>query len=160
MTHQPGNGEKEIASNPSARRDYEVLESVEAGIVLLGTEVKSLREHAPSLKEVFIEILPTSEGFTAWVVNWHIHPYSHGSSWNHDPLRKRALLLHAHQFKKLYGAVLQKGMTLIALRLYWKKGRAKLAIGLAKGKKHWDKRADLKKKEVQRDLQRQMRTEN
>lgn len=149
--------EKLIASNSIARHHYTLSDRVEAGIALVGTEAKSLRENSPQLKETFIEVVPRGEGFEAWLLNLHIHPYRHGNIWNHEPLRKRKLLLHAHQLKKLYSALIQKGMTLIPLKLYFKSNRVKVEIALGRGKKEHDKRQAIKEKEVNRDIQRAMK---
>ncbi len=153
MSHdRKSSGEKLIASNPIARSNYFIDEIVEAGIVLTGTEVKSLRTQAPNLRDSFVEVVARSNSFEAWLVNTHIGPYSHGNIWNHIALRKRKLLLHRHQLQKMHGAVVQKGMTIIPLRMYFKKGIAKIELGLGKGKKKYDKRETLKKKAIERDL--------
>lgn len=145
-------GEKLIASNPIARSNYSIEEVVEAGLVLTGTEVKSLRSQTPTLRDAFVEVQSGGSGFEAWLLNSHIAPYSHGNIWNHEPLRKRKLLLHKHQLEKLHGALIQKGMTVIPLRMYFSKGRVKVEIALAKGKKSYDKREDLKKKAAEREM--------
>jgi len=147
------NGEKLIATNPLARADYFIDEVVEAGLVLTGTEVKSLRAQAPNLRDSFVEVQTYKKGFQAWLVNTHIGPYSHGNIWNHAALRRRKLLLHAHQLEKLYGAVIQKGMTIVPMRMYFKNGRAKIELGVGKGKKKYDKRETLKKKAIERDME-------
>jgi SsrA-binding protein len=145
--------EKLIANNPAARHDYFIEEVVEAGLVLTGTEVKSLRAAAPGLRDSYVEVSGTAHStIEAWLVNCHIAPYSHGNIWNHEPLRRRKLLLHRHQLEKLFGATIQKGMTIVPLRMYFKQGRAKVEIGLGKGKKKHDKREDLKKKSAQREM--------
>jgi SsrA-binding protein len=146
-------GEKLIASNPQARSNYFIEEVVEAGMVLTGTEVKSLRGQAPNLRDSFVEVRSKSKSFEAWLVNTHIGPYSHGNIWNHETLRRRKLLLHFHQLQKLYVAVIQKGMSIIPLRMYFKSGRVKIEIGVGKGKKKYDKRETLKKKAVQREME-------
>lgn len=145
--------EKLIASNPAARANYFIDEVVEAGLVLTGTEVKSLRDQAPNLRDAFVEVSRKSLSFEAWLVNTHIAPYSHGNIWNHDPLRKRKLLLHQHQLEKIHGAIIQKGMTVVPLRLYFKKGIAKIELGMGKGKKKHDKREALKKKSAEREME-------
>ena len=145
-------GEKLIATNPS-RGNYFVNEVVEAGIVLTGTEAKSMRATAPHLRDGFVEFQPLGKGWEAWLVNVHIGPYSHGNVWNHLALRRRKLLLHRHQLDKLHGAIIQKGMTVIPLRMYFRKGMAKIELGLAKGKKQHDKRDTLKKKAVEREME-------
>ena len=146
-------GEKLIASNPSARANYFIEETVEAGMVLTGTEVKSIRNQAPNLKDSFVEVSQHAGGFEAWLVNAHIAPYSHGNIWNHEPLRRRKLLLHAHQLTKINGAIIQKGMSLIPLKMYFKKGKVKVELGLGKGKKKYDKRETLKKKSAEREME-------
>jgi SsrA-binding protein len=147
-------GEKLIASNPTARSDYFIEEVVEAGLVLTGTEVKSLRVQSPNLRDSFVEIRPRGSHFEAWLINTHISHYSHGNIWNHMTGRSRKLLLHRHQLEKLYGAVNQKSMSLIPLRMYFKKGLAKVELGLGKGKKKYDKREALKKKTAQEEMDR------
>jgi SsrA-binding protein len=147
--------EKLIATNPAARTNYFIDEVVEAGIVLTGTEVKSLRAQAPNLRDAFVEVQARASTFEAWLVNTHIGPYSHGNIWNHLSTRKRKLLLHRHQLQKMHGAVVQKGMNIIPLRMYFKKGIAKIELGMGKGKKNFDKRETLKKKAVQRDMERE-----
>ncbi|OFZ55886.1 MAG: SsrA-binding protein [Bdellovibrionales bacterium RIFOXYC1_FULL_54_43] len=147
-----GSGEKLIATNSAARANYFIEEVVEAGMVLMGTEIKSLRQQAPNLRDAYVEISRTSASTEAWLLNAHIAPYSHGNIWNHDPLRKRKLLLHRHQIEKILGAVTQKGITVIPLRMYFKSGRAKVELGLGKGKKKYDKRQELKKKSAEREM--------
>lgn len=147
-------GEKLIATNPNARSNYFLEEFLEAGMALTGTEIKSLRTQAPNLRDAFVEVRSARGGksFEAWLLNAHIAPYSHGNIWNHDPLRQRKLLLHAHQLSKLHGAIIQKGMSLVPTRMYFKKGRAKIEIALGKGKKKHDKREDLKKRAHVREM--------
>jgi len=146
-------GEKLIATNPSARANYFIDEVVEAGMALTGTEVKSLRAQAPNLRDSFVEVQSRAAVIEAWLVNTHIGPYSHGNIWNHLALRRRKLLLHRHQLERMHGAVTQKGMTIIPLRMYFKKGIAKIELGLGKGKKKYDKRETLKKKAVEREME-------
>ena len=149
---------KLIASNPNARADYFLEELVEAGIVLQGTEIKSIRAESPNLKDSFVDITHKKRGeknapaLEAWIVNLHIGPYSHGNIWNHEPRRRRKLLLHSHQIKKMFGALTQDGKTLIPTRLYFKNGRVKVEIAMAKGKKKGDKRADVKKRSQDREI--------
>ncbi len=152
MANDKRTGEKLIASHPLASSDYLITEVVEAGLVLTGTEVKSLRDQSPSLRDSFVEVSRKASGFEAWLLNTHISPYSHGTAWNHEPLRKRKLLLHRHQLDKLYGEIIQKGMSVIPLRLYFKKGRVKVELGLGKGKKKFDKRETLKRKTAEREI--------
>ncbi|OFZ82933.1 MAG: SsrA-binding protein [Bdellovibrionales bacterium RIFOXYD1_FULL_53_11] len=155
MTNPPakGHSEKIIATNPS-RSNYTINECVEAGLVLTGTEVKSLRMQSPNLRDAFVETTSRSGGFEAWLVNMNIAPYSHGNIWNHEPLRRRKLLLHAHQISKIHGAIIQKGLTAIPTKLYFKKGLVKVEISLGKGRKRHDKRDALRKKADQRDIDR------
>lgn len=152
-------GEKIISTNASARSDYLLEEFVEAGIVLTGTEIKSIRTHSPNLKECFVEVsskkrtpdsAPTLE---AWIVNLHIAPYSHGNIWNHDVRRRRKLLLHKHQIKRMFGALTTEGRTIVATKLYFLKGRVKIEVALAKGKKKGDKRQDVKKRDQNREME-------
>lgn len=150
-------GQKLIATNPNARSDYFLEEIVEAGLVLTGTEIKSVRNQAPNIKEAFVEVSAKSRSgkepqIEAWLVNAHIGPYTHGNIWNHEVRRRRKLLLHRHQLDKLYGAVIQKGMTIIPTRMYYVKGRAKIEIGLGKGKKKHDKRQDIQKRSADREV--------
>lgn len=142
-----------VARNKRARHDYEILETWEAGIVLTGTEVKSLRDGRAQVTDAYAVV---KDG-ELWLLNAHIAPYSQGNIWNHDPLRTRKLLLHHREIVKLIGAVERKGLTLVALELYFKNGRAKVRIGLARGKKAHDKRADLKEREDQREMQRALK---
>jgi SsrA-binding protein len=149
-------GEKVIATNPIAHSNYFISEVLEAGISLSGTEVKSLRSQSPNLRDSFVEVRPSKpkakSGFEAWLMNTHIGPYSHGNIWNHDPMRRRKLLLHSHQIERLFGSIKKDGMTIIPIRMYFKNGRAKVELGVGKGKKKHDKREDLKKRADQRDM--------
>lgn len=148
-------GEKLIATNPIARADFFIEETVEAGLVLTGTEMKSLRQASPNLKDAFVDVYGSK--LEAWLLNAHIAPYTHGNLNNHDPGRKRKLLLHRHQIERLKSAIVRDGMTVIPLRMYFKNGRAKLEIGVAKGKKKHDKRQDLKKKTADREIAKAMK---
>lgn len=156
-------GEKLIASNPIAKSDYFLEELVEAGMVLLGTEIKSIRNQSPNLKESFVEVSSKKRGpdshpqLEAWIVNLHIGPYSHGNIWNHEARRRRKLLLHSHQIRRLFGALTQEGKTVIPTRMYFSKGRVKIEIALAKGKKKGDKRADDQKRTQQREMDQAMK---
>lgn len=141
---------KIIALNRKANYDYHIEETYEAGIMLKGTEVKSVREGKVNLKDSFGLI----EGNEIFVHNMHISPYEMGSRFNVDPLRKRKLLLHRREIDRLRGHISRKGFTIIPLKLYFKSGVAKLEIALAKGKKQHDKRERLKKKDRERALQR------
>lgn len=145
--------EKIITINRKARHEYTILQSMETGIVLLGTEIKSLREGRANLKDSYANI---KEG-EVFLYNAHISPYSHGNINNHDPVRARKLLLHKKEIKKLIGKVQEKGLTLVPLRLYFKNGNVKVELALAKGKKIFDKRRDIAKRDSDRDLRRQLR---
>ena len=142
--------EKLICQNRKAWHEYFIEDRFEAGIVLLGTEVKSLRDGKASLGDSYAKI---KEG-EVFLVDAHINPYSHANRFNHDPLRPRKLLLHKSEIRRLIGKVQEKGLTLIPLRLYFSDGKAKVELGLAKGKKLYDKRETLKRKAVERDMER------
>ncbi len=143
-----------IARNKRAHLDYEIFETWEAGLMLSGTEVKSLRDGRVQIGDAYA-VLKDGE---VWLLNAHIAPYEQGNIWNHAPTRTRKLLLHTKEIRHLIGAVERKGLTLVALEMYFKHGRAKVRIGLGRGKKVHDKRADLKEKDDQRDMQRALRT--
>jgi SsrA-binding protein len=135
------------------KSDYFLTEIVEAGLILTGTEIKSLRAQSPNIRDAFVEITGArGTSLEAWLVNAHIPPYAHGNIWNHDPLRRRKLLLHRHQLEQLFGATIEKGMSIIPTRLYLKKGNAKIEIALARGKKKHDKREDIKRKTAEREM--------
>ncbi|WP_096190189.1 SsrA-binding protein SmpB [Evansella halocellulosilytica] len=141
---------KQIAQNKKARHDYHIEETYEAGLVLTGTEIKSIRNRRVNLKDSFARV---SRG-EAWLHNLHISPYEQGNRYNHDPVRTRKLLLHRKEINKLIGLTKEKGYTLVPLKIYIKNGFAKVLIGLGKGKKKYDKREDLKKKAAKRDIER------
>ena len=145
--------EKIVANNKAARRDYHILETYEAGIELAGTEVKSLREAKANLKDGFARI----EGGQVFLHNMHISPYEFGNIANVEPKRMRRLLLHKRQIKKLIGQTAIKGLALIPLKAYIKGGLVKIELALAKGKRHYDKRESLKKKETDREIARALR---
>ena len=144
------NGIKSIAVNKKARHDYFVLESFEAGIALSGTEVKSLRAGAVNLKDSWCDI----ENGEIFVKAMHISPYEKGNIFNKDPMRVRKLLMHKFEINRLYGTVKQDSVTLIPLSLYFKKGKVKVEVGLCRGKKLYDKRADMKAKDAKREIDR------
>ncbi|WP_288885601.1 SsrA-binding protein SmpB [uncultured Eubacterium sp.] len=144
-------GEKLIANNKKAYHDYFIKDTYEAGIELFGTEVKSLRMGKCSLKESFIRIDNKNE---VMVYGMHISPYEKGNIFNKDPLRPRKLLLHKYEINKLKAEIEQKGFTIVPLKVYFKGGLAKVEIGLAQGKKLYDKRETLAKKDQQRDIER------
>ncbi|HEY8794554.1 MAG TPA: SsrA-binding protein SmpB [Gemmatimonadaceae bacterium] len=146
-------GHKIIARNKRARHDYQIIDVWEAGIVLTGTEVKSLRDGKANLTDAY-GILNDGEVF---LLNLHISPYEQGNRFNHEPTRTRKLLMHRKEIRKLIGAVERQGLTLIPLEMYFKRGVAKVTLALGKGKKLHDKRADEKKREDQRDMARAVR---
>jgi SsrA-binding protein len=139
--------EKIIADNRKALHDYELLETFEAGVALLGTEVKSIREGRVNLRDSYARV----EGDELWAFNIHISPYTHRGYADHEPLRKRKLLLHKAEIRKLIGRTVEKGLTLVPLRLYFKNGRVKMAVSLARGKKAHDKRETIRRREVDRE---------
>jgi SsrA-binding protein len=155
MTETKAKDEREsIARNKRARFDYHILDTWEAGIVLTGSEVKSLRDGKASIADAYA-IVKDGEVF---LLNLHIAPYEKASHFNHEPARTRKLLLHRKEIRKLIGSVERKGLTLIPLELYFKRGKAKVAIALGKGKQAYDKRADMKRKDDEREMQRAVRT--
>ena len=143
-----------VARNRRARFDYDILDTWEAGIVLAGTEVKSLRNGKANVSDAYA-IVKDGE---LWVINLHIAPYEQGNRFNHEATRTRKLLLHGREIKRLIGAVERQGLTLVALEIYFKHGRAKLRIGLARGRKTHDKRAVLKERDDQREMARAVRS--
>jgi SsrA-binding protein len=146
-------GEKSIAGNKRAFRDYLITEKIEAGLSLVGTEVKSLRGGNASIQEGWISI----DNGQAWLVDAHIPPYTHGSCNNHEPFRKRRLLLHRKEIERLEVRVNERGFTVVPLRLYFKNGKAKLLIGLGKGRHTYDKREVMRKKQDEKDTARALR---
>jgi SsrA-binding protein len=144
---------KIVATNRRAPHDYHILDTYEAGLVLSGTEVKSLRAGKASLADSYVGF----ERGEAYVYNMFINPYDKGNRYNHQEKRPRKLLLHKTEINRLLGQVTQKGFTIVPLKLYFKGSRAKLEIGLAKGKKAYDKRQDIKERETARELQRVMK---
>ena len=145
--------DKVIATNRKAYHDYEVLETYEAGLVLRGTEVKSLRESQVNFKDCYAAV----DNGEAWLIGCYITPYHHGTDANHDPERRRKLLLHRKEIGRLLGKVAERGLTLIPLRLYLKGGRVKCELGLARGKKLHDKRASLREREAKREMAKEAR---
>lgn len=143
-------GRKLIAQNRRARHDYSVLDTLEAGLVLQGTEVKSLRDGRANLTEAFAQI----DNGEAWLHNCHIPEYTQGTYNNHNPRRKRKLLLHAEEIVRLIGKTRESGLTLIPLSLYFNNGRAKVEIALARGKRDYDRRQDLAERDASREMQR------
>lgn len=139
-----------VVRNRKARHEFEVLETHEAGLVLQGTEVKSLRDGRANLQDAFARF----QGGELWLHNLHISPYEPGNRFNHDPLRSRKLLLQRRELRRLVGQVEQQGLTLVPLDLYFRRGRAKVTLALVRGKKLHDKRDDLKKRDAQREMER------
>src|SRR5216117_3919361 len=137
----------DILTNSKARRDYDILETFEAGIVLKGTEVKALRAGKGQIRDAFARI----ENDQAYLYNAHIDEYSHGNLQNHDPKSVRKLLLHKSEIRKLLGLTAVKGHALVPLSLYWKNGKVKVSLALGKGKVEYDKREDIKRREVERE---------
>ncbi|MEU6713059.1 SsrA-binding protein SmpB [Nonomuraea purpurea] len=149
-------GRKVIAQNKRARHDYHVEDTFEAGLVLQGTEVKSLREGRASLVDGYASI----DGHEAWLLNVHIPEYSQGTWTNHAARRKRKLLLHRKEIDKLAAKTKEGGLTIVPLSLYFKDGKAKVEIGLARGKKDWDKRQSLAEQQAKREMARALRHRN
>ena len=143
-------GIKVIATNRKAKHEYFLLDTYEAGLVLKGSEIKSIRAGQVSLAQAYVNV----DGNEAWLVNAHIAPYNEASRNNHDPIRMRKLLLHRKEIRKLSDKVRQKGATIVPLRIYLKDGKAKIEIALAKGKRHYDKRAEIAKRDAQREMDR------
>lgn len=147
---------KVLAQNKKANHDYFIEETIEAGMVLTGTEIKSIRSGKVQLKDSYVRI---SNG-EAWINNMHVSPFEQGNRFNHDPLRSRKLLLHKKQIGELVGAVKRDGYTIVPLKMYLKDGYAKLLIGVGKGKKDYDKRNDMRKKEARREMERVFKSKN
>jgi len=141
---------KVVSTNKKARFEFFIIETYEAGLVLKGTEIKSVRSGQISLQEAYVR----TNGAEIWLVGAHIAPYEHASAYQHDPKRDRKLLMHKKEIRKLFDEVRIKGMTLVPIRVYLKGGRAKLEIGLAKGKKQYDKREAIKERDVERESSR------
>ena len=153
MAGKSESGEKLIASNKKAFHDYHVLDKFEAGMQLTGTEVKSLRDKGATLKDSYVIF----KAGAAFLFGAHISPYSHGNRENHDPERTRKLLLHRREIDRLYGQVREKGFTLVPTRLYFKDGRVKAEIALAKGKEVRDKRRAIAERDAKRQVERELR---
>ncbi len=143
-------GIKVVATNRKARHEYFLLDTYEAGLVLRGSEIKSIRAGQVSLSQAYVSI----EENEAWLINAHIAPYDEAGRYNHDPMRARKLLLHSSEIRKLADKVRQKGATIVPLQIYLKDGIAKVEIALAKGKKQYDKRHDIAKRDAQREMDR------
>lgn len=142
-----------LARNRKANFDYTIEETIEAGVVLQGTEIKSIRAGKVQLKEAFVQIRNNE----AWIVNMHISHYDQGNRFNHDPTRSRKLLLHRKQIDQLLGKIKQQGYSIVPIQIHLKNGFAKVLIGVGKGKKDYDRREDLKRKEAKRDMARALK---
>ena len=142
-----------VAENRKARHEYHIEDTVEAGLVLQGTEVKSIRGRRVNLKDSYAKV----EGNEVFLYSMHISPYEQGNRFNHDPLRVRKLLLNKSEIRRLVGLTREKGMALIPLRLYFRRGRVKLELALARGKKLYDKRQDMAQRDAQREMERAFR---
>lgn len=147
-------GEKLISDNRRARHDFHLLDRVEAGVVLTGTEVKALREGKTSLQQSYAEVRDGE----AWLVGIHIAEYGQGNRANHDPDRPRKLLLHRREIDRLYGQIREKGFTLVPTRLYFKDGRVKVELAVARGKELHDKRRDIADRDARREMDRQLKS--
>ena len=148
--------EKIIAKNPSAYHNYFIVNTIESGIVLTGTEIKSIRNGKVNIKDSYVNI----KNGEIWIYGMHISPYEFGNIFNKDPLRTRKLLLNRHEINKLTGQIKQKGISLVPISMYWSKNKVKLEIGIGKGKKLYDKREDMAKKEAQRKIERSLKNYN
>lgn len=146
-------GEKDIVTNRAAFHEYHIEDKYEAGAVLQGTEVKSIMVGRVQLKESYVSVRDGE----VWLFNAHVSPYSHGNKQNHEPLRTRKLLLHKREIERLEKEAMQKGMTLVITRIYWKNGRIKFEIGVAKGKKLYDKREDLKSRTIEKETRAELK---
>jgi SsrA-binding protein len=144
---------KIISTNRKARHDYFILDTYEAGIVLHGSEIKSIRAGQISIKQAYVRV----DGEEAWLIDAHIAPYDQAGHFNHDPRRPRKLLLHKKQIHRLWDAVRQKGVTIIPLRVYLTDGLAKVEIAVAKGKRQYDKRRTIRKRDTEREIERHLR---
>ncbi|RPJ06461.1 MAG: SsrA-binding protein SmpB [Spirochaetaceae bacterium] len=153
MASPKDTGEKILAVNKKAHFNYEVTDTIECGIVLVGTEVKSMRDGKFTFTDAYAKV----EQDELWLIGLHISPYTFGNLFNHDPLRKRKLLAHKQEIKRLRRKTDEKGLTLIPLKFYLKGGRVKAEIGICKGKRTFDKRHDIKERDVKRDIERQFR---
>jgi len=143
----------DIAKNKKARFEYEIMDTFEAGIVLLGTEVKSIRQKKVNIHESYAKV----KNNELYLVGMNVSHYDMGNRFNHEPLRERKLLLHRHQIKRLTGKLQEKGFTLVPLHMYFKNGKVKILLGLGKGKATHDKRRVIQKRDMERDLQREIK---
>ncbi|MCX7983215.1 MAG: SsrA-binding protein SmpB [Syntrophales bacterium] len=156
MTKEKAESVKVVAQNKSARVNYSILDTYEAGIVLTGTEVKSIREGRVSLKDSYAAV----DNGEVWLYDLHVSPYSHGNRYNHDPLRPRKLLLHRREIKRLYGKSRERGLTLVPLSIYFKRGKVKVSLGVGQGKKIHDRREEIKRRDDRRAIERALREKN
>jgi SsrA-binding protein len=154
MPVKGGENVKVVAVNRRATHDYFIDDRIEAGLVLTGTEIKSIREGRVNLREGYARVVNGE----AWLVGVHIAPYEHGNRYNHEPLRDRKLLLHKDEINWLIGKVRQRGYTLVPLQLYLKQGKAKIELGLARGKRQYDKREAIARREAEREIERSVRS--
>jgi SsrA-binding protein len=150
-------GIKRVAENRKARHDYFIDDTYEAGIALVGTEVKSLREGRINLRDSYVEVKGTAHAPELFLVGAHISPFEQGNIWNHEPLRVRKLLLHKHEIERIAQRVRERGYTVVPTKVYFKDGRAKIEIGMARGKKLYDKRHDMADRDAKRDIARALR---
>ncbi|GAJ25923.1 tmRNA-binding protein SmpB [Liquorilactobacillus sucicola DSM 21376 = JCM 15457] len=145
--------ERPLAQNRKASHDYSIIDTIEAGVVLTGTEIKSIRNRRINLKDGFAQV----RNGEVWLMNVHISPYDQGNQFNHDPLRNRKLLLHKKQIQRLMNESSNKGITLVPLKVYLKGGFAKVLLGIGKGKRAYDKRETIKRKDQERQIQRTLK---
>jgi|SRR5579871_4222961 len=154
MTKEAGTADRVVAENRKARFDYHILETFEAGMVLVGTEVKAIREAGINLRESFVRL----ENGAAYLFGANVSQYSHGGSASHDPVRPRKLLLHRDELNKLLGKTTEKGLTIVPIDVHFKNGRLKISIALAKGKKAYDKRETIRRREADRETRAAVKT--
>ena len=150
-------GIKRVAENRKAYHDFFIDETYEAGIVLVGTEVKSLREGRINLRDSFVEVKGSAHAPELFLVGAHVSPFEQGNIWNHEPLRPRKLLLHRHEIERIAQRARERGYTVVPTKVYFKDGRAKIEIGMARGKKLYDKRHDMAERDAKRDVDRALR---
>ncbi len=152
MNNSPNESIKIVSTNSMALKNYFVSETIEAGLVLVGTEIKSIRNASPNLRDSYVEIKFSGKKIEAWVHNMHIPHYIHGNIWNHEPKRPRKLLLQKKQIHKIFGFLSRDGLHAIPIKLYLKRGRAKIALGICSNKKKSDRREALKKRTHEREM--------
>ena len=150
-------GIKRVAENRKAYHDFFIDETYEAGIVLVGTEVKSLREGRINVRDSFVEVKGSAHAPELFLVGAHVSPFEQGNIWNHEPLRPRKLLLHRHEIERIAQRVRERGYTVVPTKVYFKDGRVKIEIGMARGKKLFDKRHDMAERDAKRDVDRALR---